>query len=420
MYLRGSKWSMARRPKKRTNPWRIFLLLILIGIALYFNQVVVPATPPLFIPTPTTTRSPESFVNEAEQFFVQGKLSQAIDSYEKAIASDPNNPAYFTSLARIQVFSGEYEDAIVNTQNALLKNSDNPLAYAVYGWALSFTGDYLEAEAQIKKALELDPNSALAHAYYAELLINQGDIEDLDNAIEHSRQARDLDPNLLEVHRARGLVLLGTGEENLPEAINEFKTAIAINDKISDLHLSLGYAYKLQGNNDLAVEELLTAYALNPNDPDSLTEASLAYANEGQYGKAAQHAEQAVSVDPSNAKLHGNLGVMYYRNQEFGKAIPELELAVRGGVTSDGTSVEGMPLDYGTSAQFYWFYGFALAKNNRCGEAIPVFQALLTGVPDYQLAVDNANAGLDLCMESVGEPEAEETPEATEEITPTP
>ncbi len=305
----------------------------------------------------------------------------------------------------------------------MLKNADNPLAYAVYGWALSFTGDYLEAEAQIKKALELDPNSALAHAYYAELLINQGNFEDLDKAIEESRKARDLDPTLLEVHRARGLVLLNTGDENLAEAINEFKAAIAINDKIADLHLSLGYAYKLQGDNDLAVEELLTAYALNPNDPDALTEASLAYANEGQYGKAAQHAEQAVSVDPSSAKLHGNLGVMYYRNQEFGKAIPELELAVRGGVTSDGTAVEGIPLDYGSSATYYWFYGFALAKNNRCGDAIPVFQALLSGVPDYQLAVDNANAGLDLCMESLSTPvveETTETPEVTEEVTPEP
>jgi tetratricopeptide (TPR) repeat protein len=423
MYLRGSKWSMARRPRKRTSPWRIILLLILIGIALYFNQVVVPATPPLFIPTPTPTRSPESFVNEAEQYFAQGKLSQAIESYKNAIASDPNNPAYFVSLARIEVFSGEYQDAVTNAQNAILKNADNPLAHAVYGWALSFTGDYLAAEAEIKKALELDANSALAHAYYAELLINQGNVEDLDKAIDESRQARDIDPNLLEVHRARGLVLLGTGEENLPEAINEFKAAIALNDKIADIHLSLGYAYKLQGENDLAVEELLTAYALNPDDPDALTEASLAYANEGQYGKAAQHAEQAVTVDPSSAKLHGNLGVMYYRNQEFGKAIPELELAVRGGVTSGGVSVQGMPLDYGTSAQFYWFYGFALAKNNRCGDAIPVFQALLSGVPDYQLAVDNANAGLDLCMQSVGTPEAgetAETPVATEEMTPTP
>lgn len=411
---------MTRRPRRRANPWRIMLLLILIGIALYFNQVVVPATPPLFIPTSTPTRAPESFVSEAEQLFKEGKLKQAIQAYQQAIAADPNNPSNYVTLARIQVFAGEYQEAIVSAQNALLKNPNNPLAHAVLGWALSFTDEYLQAEASIKKALELDPNSALAHAYYAELLISSGNFEDFDQAVEHSRLARDLDPNLLEVHRARGLVLLNTGSENIDEAINEFKAAIAINDKIADLHLNLGYANRVSGENDLAVEELLAAYALNPDDSTALTEVSFAYANEGQFGKAAQYAEQAVKVDPSNPKLHGNLGVMYYRNQELDKAIPELTLAIRGGTTVEGVTVEGLPLNYGTVAQFYWFYGFALAKSSRCGEAIPIFQALLAGVPDDDLAVENAKAGLEICQASLTTPsaEVESTPES--EITPTP
>ncbi len=241
------------------------------------------------------------------------------------------------------------------------------------GWALSFQGEDLQAEAAAKKALELDPNNALAHAYYAEILLNKEDFGDLDKAIEHSKTARELDPSLLETHRARGLVLLNT--QNIDEAIDELKAAIAINDKIANLHLNLGYAYRVRGDNDLAVEELLTAFALNPSSPEAPTEISLAYANEGQFGKAAQYAEQSVKVDPANARLHGNLGVMYYRNQELDKAINEL-----------------------------------------CTEAVPVFQALLSGVPDYELAVENAQAGIALCQESLGTP----APTPEEEITPTP
>jgi tetratricopeptide (TPR) repeat protein len=417
MYLRGSKWSMNKRPRKRSNPWRIAGLLILIGVLLYFNQVVVPAMPPLFIATTTPTRSPEAYVNEAEQYYKQGKLTQAIAAYKEAIAVDPYNTSNYVTLARIQVFAGQYQDAITNAQNALLKNPNNPLAHAVEGWALSFTGDSLAAEAAIKRALELDPNNALAHAYYAEILTSTGNFDDINKAIEESRVARQLDPSLLEVHRARGLVLLNTGQENLDEAISELKAAIALNDKIADLHLSLGYAYKLKGENDLAVEELLVAFALNPNDPTSLTEVSLAYANEGQFGKASQYAEQAMKVDESDPKLHGNLGVMYYRNQELSKAVNELALAVRGGVSDNGVTVEALPLDYGTVAQYYWFYGFGLAKTQRCPEAVPIFQALLSGVPDYQLAVDNAKAGLDLCMEFLNTP-SPIVPQETE--TPTP
>jgi tetratricopeptide (TPR) repeat protein len=194
----------------------------------------------------------------------------------------------------------------------------------------------------------------------------------------------------------------------------EFKSAIAANDKIADLHLYLGFAYRLQGENDLAVNELLAAYALNPQDADIPTEISFAYANEGQFGKAAQFAEDAAKVDASNPKMHGNLGIMYYRSNELEKAIPELALSVHGGVTEDGVAVEGLPLEYGKSAEYYWFYGFALAKRNRCSEAVPVFQALLSGVPDYELAVENAQAGMALCLENL------ETPAPEDEVTPTP
>jgi hypothetical protein len=94
-------------------------------------------------------------------------------------------------------------------------------------------------------------------------------------------------------------------------------------------------------------------------------------------------------------------------------------LAVRGGVTADGVTVEGLPLDYGRVMEYYWYYGFALAKSNRCAEAVPVFQALLTGVPNDEIAVYNATEGLAICQESLGtSPAPTPTPEG--ETTPTP
>jgi len=406
---------MARRPARRSRPWFIFFLVIAIAAVAYFGTFVAPTMPAPFIPTPTMTRSPESFVNEAQQLYEDGKLAQAISSYQQAIIADPNNPTLYVTLARVQIFAGEYEDALTNAQNALLKNPNNPMAHAVQAYAQSFLGDHLEAEGSVERALELDPNSALAHAYYAEILVNKGDYEDFEKAATESRLAKELDPNLLEAHRARGLVLINAGTENIDEAIEELKAAIAINDKIADLHLLLGFAYRVKGENSLAVDELLAAYALNPQDPDIPTEITFAYSNEGQFGKAAQYAEDAVKIEPDNPKLRGNLGVMYYKNNEMNKAIVELGLAVHGGTSADGVVVEGMPLDYGKVAEYYWFYGFALAKTNRCAEAVPVFQALASGVPDYDLAVENAVAGLDLCKASLGTPEAEETEELTPE-----
>lgn len=375
------------------------------------SQVVVPATPPLFISTPTPTTSPESFVNQAQQYYQEGKFNQAMDAYMQAISSDPGNPSNYVALARLNVLTGDYEGAIENTQNALLKNPNNPHAHAIQGWALGFLDRYGEAEIELKKALELEPNNALAHAFYAEILVNQGDYNLFDKAIEESQIAQNLDPNSLESHRARGIVLLNT--QNLELAVEEFQRALTINKNIADLHLNLGVAYKLLNKFDLAQEALLAAYALNPQDTVALTELSRSYFADGRYAQAAQYAEEAVKVEPDDPKLHGNLGIMYYKNEELDKAITHLRLAVRGGNTEEGVSVEGLPLEYGRVEEYYWYYGFALAGRNRCGEAVPIFQALLTGVPDDEIAVYNANEGLARCQATIGTPSLEPTQEAT-------
>ena len=416
MYLRGNKWAMTKRPRRRSSPWRILLLLAAIAGLLYINQVIVPATPPLFIPTPTPTQSPESFVNQGEEYFRQGKLTLAINAYKEAINSDPQNPTNYIALARLQVFAGQFEEAIKNSQNALLKNPENPMAHAIQGWALGFQEKYGEAERAIKKALELDPNNALAHAYYAEILINQGDYTLFDKAIEESKKARDLDPSLLETHRARGIVLLNT--QNVEEAVEEFQTALAINKNIADLYLNLGVAYKLLEDFDLAQEALLASYALNPSDTIALTELSRSFFADGRFPQAAQYAEEAIKVNPTDPRLHGNLGVIYYKLEDYPKAIPELALATSGGQTADGQTVEGLPLEYGRVMEYYWYLGFALARSSRCVEAVPIFQKLLTDVSNDEIAVFNANQGLEICAESLKNPLP--TPTPTELVTPTP
>jgi tetratricopeptide (TPR) repeat protein len=218
----------------------------------------------------------------------------------------------------------------------------------------------------------------------------------LDRAIEESQTAIQLGGDQLEVLRARGLVLYFTG--NHEEAIEAFKAAIAINKNIYDLHLYLGLAYRASEQYGLAQEALLSAVGINSKDPDAYTELSRAYYAGGTYAPAAQYAEEAIKVDPANPRLHGNLGFILYRMGEFARAIPELSLAIRGGVTGDGVTVEGLPLDYDQRImEYYVYYGFSLMKSGRCAEAVPIFNALLSGVPNDETTIYNANFGIATC-----------------------
>ena len=403
MYLKGSKWSMNRK-RKRPNWFGIILLCLLVLGGAYVDRFIVPNQPQFGVASPTPTRSPESFVTEAQQFFKDGKLIFAIDSYQQAIISNPDDPAVYVALAKVQVFAGQYADAQKSAANALLLNPDNSMAYAVLAWTLGFQGEYDEAEKNIQRALELDDKNALAHAYYVEILVDSGSFDVIEKATEESRVAVALAPDTLETHRARGIILEAT--QNYEEAVREFKLAIEINPKIADLYLSLGSNYRALGSYKDAIDAFASAISLNPQDPMPYYLTSRTYAQEGQYEKAQQYAKQAVDNDPSNTTFRGNLGVMYYVNFYFSEAIVEFGYVVNGGITADGKQIEALPLVPNDVyiAEYYYMYGLALAKSNKCSEALVVARTILERIPADENAVQNANAILSRCEQNLQQP----------------
>ncbi|MBK6795123.1 MAG: tetratricopeptide repeat protein [Anaerolineales bacterium] len=417
--------------KKRTRPnwFRIILLSLLVLAGAYVNRFVVADIDPLGVPSPTPTISPETLIAEAEGLFKQGKLLPAIDAYQQAVVSQPENPATHIMLARTLAFAGKYKEAQISAEDALLLNPSNSMAHAVRGWALNFQGEYLEAESSIKRALELDPNNALAHAYYVEILIDSyysglGSFDGIEKAIEESKVAQALAPDLIETHRARGYILEATG--NYEEAIREYEAAIAINANIADLYLAMGRNYRILGIYDKAVDSFTRADALNPEDPNPDLLLSRTYATIGEYGKAMQFAESAVTNNPADTNLRGNLGVMYYRNAYWTEAIQELSYVVKGGLSQDGIEMEVINLvpDAPRIAEYYFTYGLALSRTDQCGEALQIAQLIVSRIPADELAVENANEITSRCQQTLDAPlsTATEEPVATAEAeaTPTP
>jgi tetratricopeptide (TPR) repeat protein len=414
---------MSRR-RKRSNPLRIVILIALVAGVIYVNRFVVPTTPPLFIPTPTPTRSPESYINEATDLIQKGKINQAIETYKEAVKADPRNPAVYVTLARWQVLYGDYQGAMENVQNALLLNPNHALAHAVMGWIKGKNGDFSGGQVEINTSLDLDPNSALAYAYLAEIykdMIDAGkeDINTRDKIGPISKKAMELDSSLLEVRRARGLVLEVTGNYN--EAIAEFEAAIAMNENLSDLHLALGRNYNAAEIYDKAETAFGRAIALKPDDPEAYYELARMYLKTGDFGKGTQYSEQAVQKNPKDPYLHSLVGSFYYKTGDYKTAIRSFRLAVNGGMTDEGVRVEqGIPLDRSqASINLYSRYGLALAKAGQCGEALQIATKFAEVVSDDQDAIYNAQVMIDTCRELAENPLPTEAPtEAT--ATPSP
>jgi tetratricopeptide (TPR) repeat protein len=405
---------MTRR-RRRPNffGWTVLGLVLLFGY--YFDQVYLPTQPNPFEATPTPTRSPESFVTEAQTLFQEGKLPQAIDAYESAIKSSPQDPTLYIALARVQVFAGEPHEAQANAENAILLSPNNSMAHAVRAWALDFQEDgNSEAMDEIETALKLDPKNALAHAYRVEILIDSQSFENIATAAEVSRNALALDPNAIETRRARAYVLEATA--NYEEAIQFYKSAIEINPNLSLLHMELGRNLRFALVYDQAIDEFIRANTLNPPDPEPDYLISRTYATIGEYEKALQYAETAVKDKPSDPRYRGNYGVMFYRNYLYQKAVEQLSLAVNGGRTENGLPIQGMPLTNEIRvAEFYYTYGLALARTNKCGDALPIVQSLQTNIPTDENAMAAADEIIKVCEENLNNPAVDTPVPATEE-----
>lgn len=409
---------MTRR-RKRPNlfSWTLFGLVVLFGY--YLNQVYLPTQPNPFEATPTPTRAPESLATEAEELFRQGKLLQSIEAYEEAIKASPQNAALYIALARIQVWAGQYEDAQANAENALLLNPNNSMAHAVLAWALDFQGNNAEALTSIDTAIGLDPNNAVAHAYRVEILIDSNDFANIEKAIQVSKDAYALNPDLVETRRARAYLLEATS--NYEEAIQFYRSAIELNPNIPILHMELGRNLRFIQVYDDAIREFTLANTLNPPDPEPDLLISRTYATIGDYAKAIQYAEQAVKDRATDPNLRGNYGVMLFRNFLYQPALEQLRLAVEGGSSEDGLPIVGLSLSAGGRVvEYYYTYGLALARTNQCGEALKISQQIKAAISTDENAIFAADEMVRICEENLANPPEDTAVPSEEEATAEP
>jgi tetratricopeptide (TPR) repeat protein len=285
------------------------------------------------------------------------------------------------------------------------------MAQAVLAWSMDFQGNNAEAISGIERAIELDPNNAIAHAYRVEILIDSGSFSNVEKAIQVSKDALTLNPDLLETRRARGYLLEATS--NYEEAIQFYRSAIELNPYIPILHMELGRNLRFLEVYDEAIEEFTLANTLNPPDPEPDLFISRTYATIGDYAKAIQYAETAVKDRPTDPNLRGNHGVMLFRNFQYDQAVEQLKLAVTGGTTEEGLPIIGLALAAGGRVvEYYYTYGLALARTNQCGEALKIAQQLQTAVSEDENAAFAAEETIRICQENLENPP---TDVATEE-----
>ncbi len=438
-------------PKPRSNPYRILLLAVLIlGAIWLLLSVNRGAIQSPFMPTPTPTRSPNSYLLEAQAYFNAGKLDDpasdldAIGAYQLALQVDPQNALVWAELARIQTYSTNLvstdqqrlallQEALTSIEQAVALAPDDSTVYAIYAFVLDWNAssnlitldqreDYLaRAETAANRAYLLDPDNALALAFFAEVLLDQ---QKWDQALQYAKQAVELAPDLMDTHRVLATVFESVGAYR--DAIQEYIYASEITPNLTFLYLRIGLVYRHLQIYNTALEYFERAAVINEQlgvkDPLPYIAIAKTYAQQGEFFIAARNGEKALSFDPTNADTYGQLGMIYVQARNYETALPALRCAVEGcsaednetallfvdeGILESSVAVEPLELTNLTVAYYYVRYGSVLAyldgeDHTYCQHSLELMQVLRNAFPEDELLMQNVEDNEATCYSLMG------------------
>ena len=397
------------------NFTRVLILVGLIAAGLWFSsQVNDPEGQfePLFLPTPTATRTVNSLVLEGQARFEAGEIynpveRDAIDAYREVLEVFPDNAQVRAELARLLTYSSallstteDRTERLAEARQEIYRAAelapDDSTVQAIRALVLDWSStssaasqeereDWLiEAEQATNLAIALDPNNSLALAFYAEVLLDQNQ---KIQAAESARLAVNQGPELMDTHRVYGTVLESLGEYRY--AIEEFEKAAEINPNLTFLYIRIGVIYRALKIYDAALEYFAKAIAINQSngieDPLPYIAIAKTYSRDGEFFIAAVNGEKAIAINPTNADTYGQLGDIYVRARNYEGALPVLKCAVVGCTAEEnevgGVAVQALELNNFDVAYYYARYASVLAalsrpEQNYCPEALQVLDEL--------------------------------------------
>lgn len=333
---------MYYRPReKKRSPLVTFILsillvmmsVVLVGLlAIYFDYIAFepPALAEQFAPTPTPTRSPVLYIGDGDEYFAQGKLSEAIEAYEEAIQRDPSDDIPYIRQARLLIYTRDTSQAVARSAQAVLLNPDSPENLAYYCRALDWEARYAEALDACSCAIEIAPDYAEGYAFLSEIYADLGNWR---LAQANADQALDANFQSMDAHHNMGYALEVQGRYG--QAAEFYENAIKLAPNLAPLYIDAGRIYHAGlADYEIAIEHFKQAIKLRPFDPEGYDLLGWAYYFDGEYVRAIEALEQSIALDPTYVNPYrresawGHLGTLYYTRQNFEEATEFLPKAI--------------------------------------------------------------------------------------------
>ena len=244
----------------------------------------------------------------ARAYSQKGKLTEAIDSYQKIFDLVGERAEIYAELGLLHSRLKLSKQAIWYYSKALkLKPNWVEIQYNL-AVVLHQVKDWSGAIAAYNRAIELKPDYAAVYYNLGVLYDQKGELE---AATALYQQVIAIEPNLIQAYSNLSSVYVR--QQQYEKAIAVFQQGIAIDPTSAVLHNNLGQVYWFNRQQGLAFESFETAIILNPNMVVAYHNLGRLWQEWGNAGRAIKCFKQAIEIEPNNVILHSSCADVYQK-----------------------------------------------------------------------------------------------------------
>ncbi len=276
-------------------------------------------------------------------YMEMGRFEDALDSFKKALARNPNDPDSLGNIAYLYALKGtDLDKALAMAKQAIEFQPANAAFHHTLGWVWFRKGEMEKAIGELQTALQLRPEYPLARYNLALAFYLMGNF---DQALAGFEAVMSAEPENMKARLFRAITLakmqkvpdavtaLEDLKKKLPEKEVLLKVVTELHDRLKLAHerktdipvpviahtapikqlLEKAMKYRRQGLVNRAKELYLECQRLHPAAFQPWYELGAMYAESGLSEPAKRAWEQALKLKPNDYTLQVNIGRMQFK-----------------------------------------------------------------------------------------------------------
>ena len=251
-----------------------------------------------------------------------GRGAEALDSYDAALALQPDSVPALTGSAAALRQLGRHAEAL-GRASAAVTLEGSAYAHCQEGAVLLDLGRASEALASFERAIALEPQCVEAHNYRG-MALQQ--LQRSAEALASIERALSLRPESAELHNNRGNLLRHL--QRFAEALASYERAIALQPDFAAPYNNLGLVLQALQKHREAASSYQRALALQPDFAEAHNNLGTVQCELGQPAEALASCRRALQLQPGMPGVHGNLGNALRDLQRPEEALAQYDLAL--------------------------------------------------------------------------------------------